>query len=319
MPKIVPIVTSERPLDAAICGKKDAGSESAMWHARLVRLIDESRASLVQLSSSPAGADTPELLTSDPGALALTLLAAKPPRQRLAGSRSATVGRSAVVEAGRDAAKANSTPACQTAMLITPFASKMAATQISTSFASARTMNVPRVALFAVLLAALCGESFSHRLGATRIASQRLGSTRSRGVAMVVEYGPEMHSEQLYAFGAVTGMTAVGYQIWEKILVPQKRLELSRSKRGGEVKQLLDEIEAAPNDRALERWFFSDWIEARSGTQAKKKAAVPFLPKTKFNSGDNPVIGAVAAIMLIGILSSSVKEAVHVIGPLLSR
>jgi hypothetical protein len=128
---------------------------------------------------------------------------------------------------------------------------------------------------------------------------------------MLVEYGPEMHTEQLGAFGAVVSMTAAGYVLWDKVLVPQKRLELSRSKRGGEVKALLDEIQAAPGQRPLEAWFFTDWIEARNGTQSKKKAAVPFLPKTKFNSGDNPVIGAVAAIMFTGLLSSAVKEAFH--------
>lgn len=167
-------------------------------------------------------------------------------------------------------------------------------------------MGVARIfggalALFA-LAATAAAAPRAVRVGARRVVRAKL--------SMLVEYGPEIHTEQLYAFGAVTGMTALGYQIWEKVLVPQKRLELSKSKRGGEVKQLLDEIEAAPGERALEAWFYSDWIEGRKGN-VKKKAAVPFLPKTKFNSGDNPVIGAVAAIMLLGVLSSSLKEAVH--------
>lgn len=175
------------------------------------------------------------------------------------------------------------------------------------NFAHVRTMRTAtRTVSIAVLLA--LAAAHTHSAPGVRLRpARRVAHTR-----MLVEYGPEIHPEQLYAFGAVTGMTAVGYQIWEKVLVPQKRLELSRSKRGGEVKQLLDEIQDAPSERALERWFFSDWLEARNGTQVKK-SAVPFLPKSKFNSGDNPVIGAVAAIMVIGILSSSLKQAVHLL------
>jgi hypothetical protein len=152
------------------------------------------------------------------------------------------------------------------------------------------------------------GLQLPHRLSGSQGPSTR--PLHAARVAMVTEYGPEVHPEQLAAFGAVAVMTAVGYVIWDKVLVPQKRLELSRSKRSGEMKELLDQIETSPSERPLEAWFFTDWLEARNGTQ-QKKAAVPFLPKTKFNSGDNPVIGAVAAVMLTGVLSSAVKEVVR--------
>jgi hypothetical protein len=155
---------------------------------------------------------------------------------------------------------------------------------------------------------------------AMRAAPPGCAAARSSRIAMLTEipqvvYGPEIHPEQLAAMAVVSALTAVGYVLWDRVLVPQKRLELSLSKRKGEVKALLDELEQAPSEsseRALERWFFTDWLDARSGPQ-KKKAAIPFLPKAKFNSGDNPVIGAVAAIMAIGILSSSVKEVFHLI------
>lgn len=129
--------------------------------------------------------------------------------------------------------------------------------------------------------------------------------------AMLAEYGAQLPpTEQLAGFALVTVLTATGYVVWDQVLVPQKRLELSKSKRQGEVKQLLDEIEA-DDSRGAERWFFRDWLQARSADKqqgGRKPAALPFLPATKFNSGDNPVIGAVALIMLTGVVSSSLRQ-----------
>ncbi|KAJ1623416.1 hypothetical protein T492DRAFT_1055232 [Pavlovales sp. CCMP2436] len=152
------------------------------------------------------------------------------------------------------------------------------------------------------------------------VHARALLSSRVTMLVPPVEYGPEMHPEQLAAMGLVTVMTAAGYVLWDRVLVPQKRLELSLSKKKGSVKALLDELDQqAPTERTLERWFFSDWIDARSGSPQKKKAAIPFLPKAKFNSGDNPVIGAVAAIMFIGVLSCSVKEVARVVMAAISQ
>lgn len=125
-------------------------------------------------------------------------------------------------------------------------------------------------------------------------------------------YGPELHPEQAASIALVTLLLTIAYVLWDRVLVPQKRLELSRSKRAGDVSELLDKIEEDPSARRLQSWFFSDWLEARQGRR-EKKAAVPFLPKTKFNSGDNPVLGAVAAIMLMGGLSTLVKEVLRVV------
>ena len=64
------------------------------------------------------------------------------------------------------------------------------------------------------------------------------------------------------------------------------------------------------DDRAFERWLFTDWLqdnksEKKSGRQ--KEPALPILKSARWNSGDNPVVVA-AFLMLVGILFTAVTE-----------
>jgi hypothetical protein len=62
------------------------------------------------------------------------------------------------------------------------------------------------------------------------------------------------------------------------------------------------------NDRAFERWLFTDWLEQdkrRGGRQ--KEPAIPILKTAKWNSGDNPVLAA-TALILSGVLLTALTE-----------
>lgn len=68
------------------------------------------------------------------------------------------------------------------------------------------------------------------------------------------------------------------------------------------------------NDRALERWLFTDWLEKEAYTSGKKpgrqkEPALPVLKKAKWNSGDNPVLVA-SALIMAGVLFTAVTERV---------
>jgi hypothetical protein len=72
------------------------------------------------------------------------------------------------------------------------------------------------------------------------------------------------------------------------------------------------------DDRALERWLFTDWIEQRKAARKgrgdkragrQKEPALPILKKAKWNSGDNPVLVA-SALIGAGVLVSAVTERV---------
>lgn len=56
---------------------------------------------------------------------------------------------------------------------------------------------------------------------------------------------------------------------------------------------------ARGSSRSFERWLLADWLNSNN---EKKAAALPFLPKAKFNSGDNPILAAMALIMGAGVL-----------------
>jgi hypothetical protein len=67
-------------------------------------------------------------------------------------------------------------------------------------------------------------------------------------------------------------------------------------------------------NRSLERWLFTDWLQTldrqstSSNGRRRKDPAIPgFLPKAKWNSGDNPVLVTVL-IMMVGIVIASVTE-----------
>ena len=105
-----------------------------------------------------------------------------------------------------------------------------------------------------------------------------------------------MDTQALVAFGIIFGLSGLTYWVWLNVLVPVKRAEVAQSKRAGEIRGYLDELRedgiqpASATGRGFERWLFTDWLEPNK----KKDPAVPFLPKSKFNSGDNPVIASTA-------------------------
>lgn len=82
------------------------------------------------------------------------------------------------------------------------------------------------------------------------------------------------------------------YSFWDKQIVPQKRAELAKDKKTGQVANYLDDIRDN-DERKSEQWLFNAWLEPK-----KQPPAVPFLPAKKFNSGDNPVLVATGALML---------------------
>ena len=114
---------------------------------------------------------------------------------------------------------------------------------------------------------------------------------------------PAVVAQQLTVIGA---SAAAGF-VWWTQTVPAKRLEVSKSKRGGEIGEYLEELaseaEAAAGptsgERRLERWLLTDWLNP-----SRKEPALPFLPKAKFNSGDNPIIAATALILAFGVANA---------------
>ena len=114
---------------------------------------------------------------------------------------------------------------------------------------------------------------------------------------------PAVVAQQLAVIGA---SGAAGF-VWWTQTVPAKRLEVSRSKKSGEIAELLDELDEAEatGDRKLERWLLTDWREP----SRRKEPALPMLPKSKFNSGDNPVLAAAALILSFGLANALAERA----------
>jgi len=116
---------------------------------------------------------------------------------------------------------------------------------------------------------------------------------------------PALIGQQLVVMGVSAG--AAFY--WWTVTVPEKRLEVSKSKKSGEIRDLLDDLSVADEkadgsavkgDKCLERWLLSDWLDPTK----RKEPALPFLPRDKFNSGDNPIIVATALILAFGIANA---------------
>ena len=106
---------------------------------------------------------------------------------------------------------------------------------------------------------------------------------------------------------------AAGF-VWWTQTVPAKRLEVSRSKKSGEISDLLDELDEAnreaegqptAGDKRVERWLLTDWREP----SRRKEPALPMLPKSKFNSGDNPILAAAALILSFGVANALAERA----------
>ena len=114
---------------------------------------------------------------------------------------------------------------------------------------------------------------------------------------------PSVIAQQL----AVVGVSGAAGFVWWTQTVPAKRLEVSRSKKSGEIAELLDELDEAEatGDRKLERWVLTDWREP----SRRKEPALPMLPKSKFNSGDNPILAAAALILSFGLANALAERA----------
>ena len=114
---------------------------------------------------------------------------------------------------------------------------------------------------------------------------------------------PSVVAQQL----AVVGVSGAAGFVWWTQTVPAKRLEVSRSKKSGEIAELLDELDEAEatGDRKLERWVLTDWREP----SRRKEPALPMLPKSKFNSGDNPILAAAALILSFGVANALAERA----------
>ena len=106
---------------------------------------------------------------------------------------------------------------------------------------------------------------------------------------------------------AVIGVSGAAGFVWWTQTVPAKRLEVSRSKKSGEIAELLDELDEAEatGDRTLERWVLTDWREP----SRRKEPALPMLPRSKFNSGDNPIVAAAALILSFGLANALAERA----------
>lgn len=144
-------------------------------------------------------------------------------------------------------------------------------------------------------------------------------------------------TESLIGFAIIVILCVVAANVWANQVVPVSRTKLAISKSRGEVKEYLDELKAsdpsladsvedelfgvssnstetmaAPikDDRAFERWLFTDWlVDNKSARQAgrQKEPALPILKNAKWNSGDNPVLVA-TALLSAGVLFSAVTE-----------
>ena len=131
----------------------------------------------------------------------------------------------------------------------------------------------------------------------------RLGSQED----LVQTFSPELTPETATAMISITGVLVVAAGIWWNQVIPQKRTELALSKKKGSVRDFLDELkEADENDSMVRfnRWLFTDWLRKDTKT---KDAALPFLKKAKWNSGDNPILVAFAGIMAL-VFTSSIAE-----------
>ena len=118
---------------------------------------------------------------------------------------------------------------------------------------------------------------------------------------------PSVIAQQL----AVIGVSGAAGFVWWTQTVPAKRLEVSRSKKSGEIAELLDELDEAEatGDRKLERWLLTDWREP----SRRKEPALPMLPRSKFNSGDNPIVAAAALILSFGLANALAERAASVL------
>jgi len=114
----------------------------------------------------------------------------------------------------------------------------------------------------------------------------------------------------LIGMGSVIVLCIIAAVVWSEQVVPVSRTKLALSKKNGQVKDYLDELEENKEEKPLETWLFSDWLQARSNsTTNKKEPALPILKSAKWNSGDNPVV-VTSAMLMVGILVAAITERV---------
>lgn len=120
-------------------------------------------------------------------------------------------------------------------------------------------------------------------------------------------FEPMLPDASAYAsIGIVAVLCVACWFVWNDQVVPISRQKLANSKRGGGVREYLDELSSEDTDkgdRKVEKWLFADWLNPNK----KKEAAVPFLKKAKWNSGDNPVLVA-SALIGFAVMFASVTE-----------
>eukprot|EP00591_Stephanopyxis_turris_P000568 CAMPEP_0195507752 /NCGR_PEP_ID=MMETSP0794_2-20130614/1139_1 /TAXON_ID=515487 /ORGANISM="Stephanopyxis turris, Strain CCMP 815" /LENGTH=237 /DNA_ID=CAMNT_0040634537 /DNA_START=58 /DNA_END=771 /DNA_ORIENTATION=- len=153
-------------------------------------------------------------------------------------------------------------------------------------------------------------------------------------------FGPVLpETNTLISMALVVILCVVTTSVWANEVVPVSRAKLAKSKNSGKVREYLDGLKevgsdddsmvmasegesarstavdryvgASPNDsRSFEKWLFSDWLN--DNKSEKKAAALPFLKKAKWNSGDNPVLVA-SGLIMVSVLIASLTERVSAV------
>ena len=117
----------------------------------------------------------------------------------------------------------------------------------------------------------------------------------------------------LLGIAAVLIESAAAGWVWANQVVPVSRTKLALSKRQGDVKDYLEALEQAEDERQLEQWLFTDWLEQRKARGPgntpgrQKEPALPVLKNAKWNSGDNPILAA-TALILVGVTFGAIVE-----------
>lgn len=125
-------------------------------------------------------------------------------------------------------------------------------------------------------------------------------------------YAPELTSDMLISMLSVSLLLLIATGFWWSTIIPQQRKKLALSKTRGEVKEYLEDLRserssegtAGKSQRGFERWLFADWLKRDN---VAKPAAIPFIKKVKWNSGDNPVLVAFGGIMAL-VIAASIGE-----------
>jgi len=138
----------------------------------------------------------------------------------------------------------------------------------------------------------------------------------------LTDVDPQFRILQLFA---IIASAAVPYAAWWFYVVPNRRREIAKSKRRGEVREYLEELAEAPEDsRKAEKWMYDRYLREGKLVSKERPAGMPeaiaavegnlqeALPGGGFWSFDNPVFvylvlvaGFVATQLLSQALSGS--------------